>query len=82
MLLAPNNAYSCIIFTAYCDGGNDCCKGQCGQGEGDCDYHSDCLPGLICDFDGWWGDDWCKAGNVIFAFCSNCVYVMVYYIIL
>lgn len=47
---------------AKCTGGNSCCEGQCGQGEGDCDWHSDCLPGLECDFDWWWGDDFCKAG--------------------
>ena len=38
------------------------CDGTCGQGEGDCDRDSDCLPGLKCDFDWWWGDDFCEAG--------------------
>lgn len=38
------------------------CDGTCGQGEGDCDRDSDCLPGLICNFDWWWGDDFCEAG--------------------
>merc|ERR1712180_27313 len=38
------------------------CKGQCGQGEGDCDEDSNCLPGLKCDFDGWFGTDYCVAG--------------------
>merc|ERR1712020_447181 len=47
---------------AKCDGGNDCCHGQCEIGEGDCDSDSDCLSGLKCDFDWWWGDDWCIAG--------------------
>jgi len=39
-----------------------CPKRSCGQGEGDCDRDSDCLEGLVCDFDWWWGDDYCKAG--------------------
>ena len=39
------------------------CKGQCGQGEGDCDNDRDCLPGLICDYDYWFDTDYCKAGN-------------------
>ena len=39
-----------------------CPKRSCGQGEGDCDRDSDCLDGLVCDFDWWWGDDYCKAG--------------------
>ena len=54
-------------FVAKCNGGwsdRDCCHGQCGQGEGDCDRDSDCLSGLICDFDWWWGDDWCAAGRL------------------
>ena len=56
----------CVCVTARCDGGDDCCIGQCGQGEGDCDRDSDCLPGLWCEFDGFpgFGDDWCRAGNV------------------
>merc|ERR1711963_717891 len=47
-----------------CDGGYWCCGGDylCGQGEGDCDNDNECLPGLKCDFDGWWGRDYCKAG--------------------
>jgi len=38
------------------------CDGSCGQGEGDCDWNSDCLPGLICDWDWWWGTDYCEPG--------------------
>ena len=38
------------------------CRGQCGQGEGDCDKDRDCLPGLICDYDWWFNKDYCKAG--------------------
>ena len=40
------------------------CDGSCGQGEGDCDWNSDCLPGLICKWDWWWGTDYCEAGNI------------------
>ena len=39
------------------------CDGSCGQGEGDCDWDSDCLPGLVCDFDWFWGEDFCVAGK-------------------
>ena len=43
----------------------DCnCNGNCAQGEGDCDDDKDCLPGLVCEFDGWWGTDFCKAGMI------------------
>ena len=35
-------------------------------GEGDCDWDSDCLPGLDCDSDWWWNDDYCVAGNTLF----------------
>jgi len=38
------------------------CNGFCGQGEGDCDSNSECLDGLVCEFDGWWGTDYCRAG--------------------
>jgi len=48
-------ALSCNVYARHCDG-------TCGQGEGDCDRDSDCLPGLKCDFDWWWGDDFCEAG--------------------
>ena len=47
------------------------CKGDCGQGEGDCDWDDDCLPGLKCKFDWWWGEDWCVAGKHIMAGLSN-----------
>ena len=36
---------------------------KCGQGEGDCDWDSDCLPGLVCDFDAWFDEDDCVAGK-------------------
>ena len=39
------------------------CNGSCGQGEGDCDSDSDCLPGLVCYDDWWWKDDYCEAGK-------------------
>ena len=39
------------------------CKGDCGQGEGDCDWDDDCLPGLKCKYDWWWGEDYCVAGQ-------------------
>ena len=42
------------------------CDGSCGQGEGDCDWNSDCLPGLICEWDWWWGTDYCEAGKIFF----------------
>merc|ERR1719412_380905 len=47
----------CITANVYAD-----CDGSCGQGEGDCDWNSDCLPGLICEWDWWWGTDYCEAG--------------------
>lgn len=31
------------------------CHGQCGEGEGDCDKDSDCLPGFICKSGGYIG---------------------------
>ena len=40
------------------------CRGFCGQGEGDCDNDGECLDGLFCEFDGWWGDDFCRAGRM------------------
>ena len=40
------------------------CNGDCAQGEGDCDSNAECLDGLVCEFDGWWGDDYCRAGNL------------------
>jgi len=56
LILAVHDVYG------RCSGDKWCCTGQCGQGEGDCDEHSNCLPGLICDYDGWFGTDYCKAG--------------------
>ena len=41
------------------------CDGSCGQGEGDCDWNSDCLPGLICEWDWWFGTDYCEAGKTL-----------------
>ena len=50
------------------------CNGFCGQGEGDCDSASECLDGLVCEFDGWWGTDYCRAGiKLHLKFVSNCV---------
>ena len=43
---------------------NRVCDGTCVQGEGDCDRDSDCLPGLKCEFDWWWGTDICHAGKI------------------
>ena len=31
-----------------CHGADDCCDGQCGEGEGDCDWDSDCYGFLVC----------------------------------
>ena len=31
-----------------CHGEDDCCEGQCGEGEGDCDWDSDCAGFLVC----------------------------------
>merc|ERR1712059_52567 len=31
-----------------CNGGDACCKGQCGLGEGDCDSDDDCGINLVC----------------------------------
>ena len=43
---------------------NRVCDGTCVQGEGDCDRDSDCLPGLKCEFDWWFGTDHCHAGEM------------------
>ena len=56
------------IFLGKCDGSKWCCNGQCGQGEGDCDNDSGCQPGLKCDYDWWFGTDYCIAGNDILTF--------------
>ncbi len=38
-----------VIDPVYCDGGDDCCvDGMCGDGQGDCDFDTDCLPGHVC----------------------------------
>ena len=39
------------------------CDGTCEQGEGDCDRDEDCIPGLICNYDWWFGTDLCQAGK-------------------
>merc|ERR1712154_182029 len=39
-----------------------CGEAKCGQGEGDCDSDDDCVLGLVCEFDNWWGKDHCVAG--------------------
>ena len=31
-----------------CTGGDDCCNGECGVGEGDCDHNDDCAGNLLC----------------------------------
>ena len=53
-----------------CSGGDSCCNedNKCDVGEGDCDYDSDCLDGLVCGWNNcdstgdaeWdWNDDCC-----------------------
>ena len=42
-----------------------CGEAKCKQGEGDCDSDDDCVEGLICEFDGWWGTDYCVAGKLM-----------------
>jgi len=39
-----------------------CGEDKCKQGEGDCDSDADCVDGLVCEFDNWWGRDYCVAG--------------------
>merc|ERR1711962_840414 len=42
-----------------CDGGDSCCGAKwhkCGEGEGDCDYDTDCQNGLTCGLDNCVGD--------------------------
>ena len=53
------------IFIKWYTSAKDC-DGDCGLGEGDCDWDRDCLPGLVCDFDWFWGDDFCAAGKCSF----------------
>ena len=43
------------------------CDGTCKQGEGDCDWDSECLPGLKCKFDWGFGTDYCVAGEMLVA---------------
>ena len=40
----------CISLLIVCRGGDSCCSSnnRCDSGEGDCDWDSDCKPGLIC----------------------------------
>ena len=57
--LPTNNLHFQNFFTA------NQCDGSCGQGEGDCDWNSDCLPGLICEWDWWLGTDYCEAGRTL-----------------
>ena len=49
------------IFTPF----TASCYGQCGEGEGDCNKDSDCLPGFICKGGGYLGlaTDFCTAGK-------------------
>ena len=53
------------MFSKYisgpCHDGSCDCDGSCGQGEGDCDFHSDCLEGLRC-VGALLDTDYCKAG--------------------
>ena len=61
-----------------CDwGGDDCCgrtwmQGQwlatyrCGEGEGDCDWNSDCLPGLRC------GSNNCRGNSALLDSSDDC----------
>ena len=62
------------IFSVKCaSGSNDwnCCSSssQCGLGEGDCDYDSDCAGDLVCGrnncADGDFGLDCCTAAGMI-----------------
>jgi len=52
---------SILLLSAHHAYGSQC-NGFCGQGEGDCDNDGECLDGLYCEFDGWWGEDFCRAG--------------------
>ena len=46
----------------YWETSGDCCT-NCDINYGDCDSDNDCLSGLVCEFDGWWGNDFCRAGK-------------------
>ena len=63
MLFAARQLGDPIVDRAENLPGERDCDGDCGQGEGDCDWDSDCLPGLKCKFDWWVGEDWCIAGK-------------------
>ena len=49
------------------------CDGTCQQGEGDCDRDEDCLPGLVCNFDWWFGTDTCQAGRFHYKYIMTSV---------
>lgn len=57
-----------VLLSHFFDFLGSQCDGSCGQGQGDCDNDGECLDGLWCEFDGWWGDDYCRAGNFILSF--------------
>ena len=68
------------IFSVKCaSGSNDwnCCSSssQCGLGEGDCDYDSDCTGDLVCGLnncaDGVFGLDCCTAAGTVIAFYND-----------
>ena len=46
-----------------------CGEAKCKMGEGDCDSNDDCVEGLICEHDGWWGlglgTDYCRSGTLV-----------------
>ena len=53
----------------------DCCSSgnfQCGEGEGDCDKHSDCKPGLFC------GKDNCQGKGQLAKGAKMCYGTMCY----
>merc|ERR1711942_450794 len=36
---------------SVCNGGDSCCNGNCGEGEGDCDWDMGCAGDLVCGVD-------------------------------
>ena len=62
VVLSVQLAYAKERGECGANGSSDCCDGQCEIGEGDCDWNSDCLDGLKCDYDWFWGQDHCIAG--------------------
>eukprot|EP00961_Rhodomonas_salina_P238356 3221588-Rhodomonas_salina.1 len=68
----PESGTATTILSADCSasapdkiaGNDDCCQGDCVEGEGDCDEDSDCLGDLVCGTDNCpWGDgDDCCTG--------------------